>query len=139
MRFLDSSIILHAFLKPRRRIPPPVQRLKDRCKRILRRVEEGEPVVTTIVHLAEIANILEAHAGLQQTLCFLSSMFAADNIRIEGVDSRTAALAVSVAQRYGVSYSDAVAYLIMAQRGIKEVYSTDKHFDNLPGVRRILE
>lgn len=139
MRFLDSSIILHAFLRPRRRIPPPVQRLKDRCKQILKRVEEGEPVVTTIVHLAEIANILEAHTGLQQALCFLSSMFAADNIRIEGVDSRTAALAVSVAQRYGVSYSDAVAYLIMAQRGIKEVYSTDKHFDNLPGVRRILE
>jgi len=63
LRFIDASVFLYAFLKPKRRVSEDVLELKENAKRILSRIEEGEEVVTTVVHLSEIANILESHTS----------------------------------------------------------------------------
>lgn len=49
MRFIDSSVFLYAFLKPRRALTVKAREYKESAKRILLRVEEGAPVATTIV------------------------------------------------------------------------------------------
>ena len=41
MRFLDSSVFLHAYLRPRRRLSPREEELKERAREIIRRVDLG--------------------------------------------------------------------------------------------------
>ncbi len=60
MRFIDSSVFLYAYLKPRKSIPDKIKTWKKRAKRIIERINMGEEVATSIVHVSEIANILEA-------------------------------------------------------------------------------
>ncbi len=61
MRFIDSSVFLYAFPKPKRKLPKDILELKEKAKNILIRIDEGEDATTTVMHVSEIANILESH------------------------------------------------------------------------------
>ena len=52
--------ILRAALKPKGKVSEETLERKERAKQILLKIEDGEEVVTTVVHLSEVANILEA-------------------------------------------------------------------------------
>lgn len=54
MRFIDANVFTYAILKPRRPLSDREREIKERAKRILRRVNEGEEVATTVVHLSEV-------------------------------------------------------------------------------------
>lgn len=134
-RFLDSSVFLHAYLKPRRPLKPREAEVKEEAKEIVARVEEGEPVVTTAVHVSEIANIVESRLGLAESLGLVARLLTLDNVEVLEVTVRDYEEALPVSQRYGVSINDAIAYIKMKERGLEEIYTLDKHFSNLPGVR----
>jgi len=69
VRFLHSSVFLHAYLKPRRKLKPREQEVKERAKEVVRRVDEqAEEVVTTVVHVVKVTNILEARLGLEKSV-----------------------------------------------------------------------
>ena len=40
------------------------------------------------------------------------------------------------AQRLGVGFNDALAYLVMREVGVEEIFSFDRYFDEIPGVTR---
>ena len=87
MRFLDSSVFLYAYLAPRRRLSPREARMKEAAKSIIIRVDEGsEEILTSVVHISEIVNIVEARLGLQASLRLLARILELDNVRIAGVD-----------------------------------------------------
>ena len=67
MRFVDSNVFLHAFLRPRRPLQEHESRIKKAAREILLRLEEGEETSTTVVHLSEVANILEARMLVQDS------------------------------------------------------------------------
>ena len=41
MRFVDASVFVYAFLKPRRELTPREAETKERAKNIVRRINEG--------------------------------------------------------------------------------------------------
>ena len=83
MRFIDANVFLYAVVKPRGSASGEVLERKEKAKRILRRVESGEEtVITTVVHVSEVANILEAKAGLETALSFIENMLLAENVEI---------------------------------------------------------
>jgi predicted nucleic acid-binding protein len=82
VRFLDSSVFLHAYLKPRRPLTAREETVKAAAQEILRRVEGGERVSTTVVHLSEIANVLESRVGLRGSLGFLARLLSLENVEI---------------------------------------------------------
>jgi len=86
MRFLDSSVFLHAYLKPRRKLTPREKVIKDASKSILTRVDEGEKVFTTVVHLSEVLNIVESKVGLRESISLLARVLSLQNILITSVD-----------------------------------------------------
>jgi len=140
VKFLDSSVFLHAYLKPKRELSPRELAVKERARKIIERVEEGlEKVVTTVVHVAEVANIIEARHGLKKSLALVGALLTQPNIRVLDVGSEDYGVAAALAERYHVSINDALAYLQMLNLQIREVYSFDKHFDNLPGIKRVEE
>ncbi len=136
MRFLDSSVFLHAYLKPRRKLRPLEKEVKEKSKEIVARINRGEEeVLTTIVHLSEVVNIIESHIGLVESIGFLAKMFSLRNVLIADVDREEYEEALGVSSKYYVSINDALAYIKMRKHGIKEIYTFDKHFKNLPEIK----
>jgi len=63
-------------------------------------VEEGEPVATTIVHVLEVANILEARLPLIDALSYVEAVLAKKNITVYGVDLDAYVEALRLARKH---------------------------------------
>ncbi|MEB2836287.1 MAG: type II toxin-antitoxin system VapC family toxin [Desulfurococcales archaeon] len=96
-------------------------------------------MLTSVVHIAEVVNIVESRLGLQASIRLLARILELDNIKVAGVDEADYEEALGIAARYAVSVNDAVAHIKMRRHDIQEVYTFDKHFKNLPGIRVIQE
>jgi len=136
-RFIDSSVFLHAYLRPKRKLRQEEREVKQRASTIIENVEKGEEVVISTIHLSEILSIVEAGLGLEKAVQFLEDVLATENIKIEGVGQREYEEALVLSSRYKVSPNDAVACVVSKKVGISEVYSFDKHFDKIPFIKRI--
>ncbi|MBS7611201.1 type II toxin-antitoxin system VapC family toxin [Candidatus Bathyarchaeota archaeon] len=137
MRFVDSNIFLHAFLTPFRKLTEEEQRVKDESKIIVKRIEEGEEVATTTVHLSEVVNIVESGLGLQRSLGFLSWVITKDNIKVYPITVEDYEAALPIAREKDVSANDALAYITMKTHGLTEIYSFDKHFNRLKDIVKL--
>jgi len=137
MRFIDSSVFVHAILKPSRRLERHEAEIKENAKSILRRIEEGEEAATTVVHVSEVANILESRTTREESWRILSALVSMRGVSLIGVTGDTYRAAVQASSVLGVGVNDTLAYIAMAGSGVNEAYSFDKHFDQLPEIKRI--
>lgn len=131
MRFIDANVFIYAVLKPRRPLTEGERSIKERAKGILRRVDAGERVLTTVVHLSEVANVLEDTAGAVLAARFVHDLLAKENVVVEAVSAEDYLESAVLAGEKGVSVNDALAYVVMRRRGVREVYTFDKHFEKL--------
>jgi predicted nucleic acid-binding protein len=131
VRFIDANVFLYALLKPRRKLSDRELEVKEKARAILSRVNSGELVLTTVVHLSEVANVLEDIAGAETAALFLRDLFTKENIVIEPVSPDEYLLSTFLALEKGISVNDALAYIIMKRRGVSEIYTFDKHFEKL--------
>ncbi len=131
MRFVDANVFLYAVIKPKGTISKKILERKEKAKRILLRIENGEKVVTTVVHLSEVANILEAKVNLTTALMFIENMLLAENVKVLPVSPEDYLKALLIAKEKNVSVNDALAYLKMKELNIKEIYTFNDHFKNL--------
>ena len=130
MRFIDANVFIYAILKPKIALPEAVQRKKTAAKDIFLRVNAGEPVTTTTVHLSEVANVLEDAAGISFAGDFLSALLMKSTINVEPVTVDDYRESIILAQKSAISINDALAILIMERQGIGEIYTFDRHFNN---------
>ncbi|MBA7511477.1 hypothetical protein ES705_03473 [subsurface metagenome] len=131
MRFIDANVFIYAVLKPKRELNEKEQKIKNASKEIFKRVNEGEEVITTVVHLSEVANVLEDAANLSFAISFLKDILLKRNVIVEEVSDKDYMESVLFADDKRVSINDALAYLLMERKGIEEIYTSDKHFENL--------
>ena len=131
MRFVDANVFIYAVLKPRRKLNEREQRIKDSAKKIFDRINRGEEVVTTVLHLSEVANVLEDAVNLSFSVSFIRDILLKDNINVEDVSQEDYLESVVLAEERKVSLNDALAYIVMKRKGIEEIYTFDKHFGNL--------
>ncbi|RSN74012.1 MAG: VapC toxin family PIN domain ribonuclease [Thermoproteota archaeon] len=131
MRFIDANVFLYAVVKPKKEVKKEILERKKRSKQILLRIENGEKVITTVVHISEVANILEAKVNLSTALNFVESLILAGNIKVLPVLYEDYLKALLIAREKKVSVNDALAYLKMRETGIEEIYTFDNHFRNL--------
>ncbi|MBS7629114.1 type II toxin-antitoxin system VapC family toxin [Candidatus Bathyarchaeota archaeon] len=137
MRFIDSNIFLHAFLIPSRQLTREEQLIKDEAKAIVKRVEEGEEVALTTVHLSEVVNIIEAGLDLHRSLRFLAWAVTSENIKVYPVTAEDYGSAIPLAEDKSISANDALAYLIMKAHGMNEIYTFDRHFGQLREILKL--
>lgn len=138
MRFVDASVFVHAFIKPKRKLKEHEIRIKEAAKNIVKRINEGEEVAISTVHVAEIANLLEHYMPIDDALLIETFLLTAKNVKVHDVEKMDCVNALDVAKDTKVGLSDAIAYIIMRENGLDEVYSFDRDFDRL-NVRRIAE
>lgn len=137
MRFVDSNVFLHAFLAPRRTLRKEEQKVKDEAKAIVERIEGDEEVAMTTAHLSEVINIIETGIGLQKSLGFLAWIITKKNIKVYPVAVEHYETAMPLAKDRRISANDALAYLSMKAHRMEEIYSFDKHFDQLKDVVKL--
>ncbi len=117
MRFVDASVFVHAYLRPKRRPTQAELGIKESAKAIGSRVNSGEEVVTTVVHLADVANILEDHMPLQEALAVEEALLFKDSIVVVPVSREDYYAALQDARDEEVGLTDALAYASMKERG----------------------
>jgi predicted nucleic acid-binding protein len=105
---------------------------KAAAKEIFLRINAGEPVITTTVHLSEVANVLEDAAGLPFTTDLLSAILTRPTITSEAVSADNYRESVRLAGRLDISINDALAVMVMERLGIEEIYTFDRHFRQAP-------
>jgi predicted nucleic acid-binding protein len=137
LRFVDSNIFLHSFLKPRRKLREKELEIKKEAQAIVKRIEGGEEVAMTTSHLSEVVNVIETSLGLEKSLGFLAWVVTMNNIEVYSVGLGHYETSLSLARENRMSANDALAYLFMKSYGLKEIYSFDKHFDGLKEIVKL--
>ena len=132
MRFIDANVFIYAVLKPKTALPGAVVRRKAAARDIFLRVNEGEEVITTTVHLSEVANVLEDAAGIGFAGDLISAILTKPSIEVEPVSADDYRESVAWAKKYAISVNDALALVVMEQHGVDEIYTFDRHFDKTP-------
>lgn len=136
-RFADASVFVHAYLEPRRSLKPHERELKRGARAIVARISGGEPVVTSSVHLAEVANLLEGWRTLADAHAIERGLLSRDTVTIVDVGRRDLVEALDLAQEKASGLTDALAVLLMRREGLEEIYSFDRVFDRFAGVKRV--
>jgi uncharacterized protein len=139
MRFIDANVFVHAFLNPKRPLQAHEFTIKESAKKIVLRLEEGEPMMTTVVHLSEVANIMETRMFARDALEVLSSIVFLEKLVILGSSGEAYRSALSAAEMLNLGVNDALAYLAMKENSLTELYSFDRDYDVLGDVKRITE
>lgn len=136
-RFMDASLVVYAYLKPKRRLSVKEIQIKEDAKKIVSRIGSGERVVTSTVHISEIANIVEDHMRHKDALEVERTLLFGEGIDILSVtkDDMLSALAETGSNPVGLS--DALAYALMKKNGIEEIYSFDSDFDRFADIERV--
>jgi len=131
VRFVDANVFIYAFLRPRKEPPENIRVIKESAKRILARISRGEEAVTTVVHLSEVANVVESRAGKMKAVEIVLSMITSQNIRILDVSTADYLRATLLAEERDLGINDALAYIKMKELGIDEIYTFDRDFERL--------
>ncbi len=136
-RFVDASVFVHAFLRPKRELRPHEREIKDHARAIVARISHGETVVTSTVHVIEVANILEDRLPLVDAQTVEKGLIERDTVDILPVEGAHLVEGLAVASEVGTGTSDGLAVTLMREVGLTEVYSFDRRFDRFEGIRRV--
>ena len=139
MRFIDANVFIYAVVKPKGEIPRDIADIKNRAKAIMKRIDEGEPVLTSVVHLSEVANVLEGHLTPEDLNKYFNSILYKENITVCAVDHGLYRIANESFLVYGIGLNDAVASILMKQEGISDIYSFNIQFAKIVWIKRLTQ
>ena len=131
MKFVDSNVLIYALLKPKKEPDGKVAEIKMRSLEILKRIQDGERVATTVVHLSEVANVIASRNSVRMSAEFVKEFMSLKNVDVFEISPRDYLKASLIALEKEIDVNDALAYLKMKERGIKEIYTFDRHFKKL--------
>ena len=138
MKFLDANIFIYAYYKPKKQLTEKEQKMKTLSKKIISDVSLGkEDVLTTVVHVSEVANILKHGLPVEQLTTIIRGLFMQDNIKILGVSAQAYFAATELGEDLKLEVNDALAVDVMRQNDVEEIYSFDENFDQIDGIKRI--
>jgi len=137
-KFLDANVFIYAFYRPRKRkLDPTAKAMKILAKNIIKRISRGEErVVTSVVHVAEICNVVKQSLPVTEVIGLMNSIVTSKHIDILDVTAELYRNAIAVGINYGLEPNDALAVLLMEQLGISDIYTFDKDFDAVKWLAR---
>jgi len=116
--------------------------LSDRHDKFHRAAQTASPMlskefpnwITTNLVVAETHVLIRKRGGHIHAIRFLETLRKSKHVRIVYADAILESLAIEILRRYSdqdFSYTDAVSFALMRQRGILEVFTFDHHFSVL--------
>ncbi|MCW4047027.1 MAG: type II toxin-antitoxin system VapC family toxin [Candidatus Bathyarchaeota archaeon] len=137
--FVDANVFVYAFLKPKRKLQPHEQKIKEGAKKIVTRINEGEETVTSVVHFSEICNILEDNLPLKEACTLEKGLLLLENIAVKEVSEEHYLKALAISEDLQVGANDALAYVLMKDAGINRIYSFDRDFNEFKDIQMLTE
>jgi len=137
MRFLDANVFIYAYYKPKHELTEKQKQMKERSKEIIRRINEGEEVITTVVHLSEVTNILKRALSMEDLYSLLIGLFSMDNVRIVDVTTEDYLGAIELTSELKMDPNDCLAVDVIEREDINEIYTFDKGFDGVAEIIRV--
>ncbi|KAF5430768.1 hypothetical protein C5S36_12240 [Candidatus Methanophagaceae archaeon] len=137
MKFLDANVFIYAYYKPKRKLTEKQKEMKERSKEIIRKINGGEEVITTVVHLLEVSNILKRALSLADLHSLLIGLYSLGNVRIVDTTTEVYLGAIELMSELKIDPNDCLAAEVMRREDISEIYSFDKGFDAVNGIIRV--
>lgn len=135
MRFLDANIFIYAYYKPRKELSEKARWMKEESKKILKKINDGEEIVTTVVHLSEVNNFLKKSMDMVTLQNLFLELYSLENFKIFDVRAEDYLAAIAMMAETGLDANDCLALKVMRDMDIKEMYSFDRGFERF--VRRL--
>ncbi len=120
-------------------MPRDILDIKERAKAIIERIDKGERAITSVVHLSEVANILERYLRPEELNMFFNSILYKENIMVCAVDRELYRVANELSLQHRIGLNDALASILMKREEVNEIYSFDTHFDKMEWIKRITD
>jgi len=132
MRFVDANVFIYVLVKS-------PQNDYEISKRVLERIENGEEAATSIAIIQEVVDWLEYNNRRKEVRLFLTAINSYLSMAKLSItwDNMIAALDDVDAQK--IDFVDALTLQKMKEEKINEIYSNDKDFDRVEGIKRIWE
>ena len=132
MRFVDASVFLYTLIgSPKRDY--------ETSKAILKRVEDGEKAMTSLAVIQEVVDWLEYNGRKKEAGVFLTAVNSYAKMKKVSNRWRDFPRASAEAEKEGVDFVDALTLAVMRREKVAEVYSNDKDFDRIAGIKRVFE
>jgi len=132
LRFVDANVFLYTLIgSPKRDF--------DTSKAILKRVEEGEEAITSLAVIQEVVDWLEYNGRKKEAGVFLAAVNSYTKMKKVSNRWRDFPRAYAEAEKEDIDFVDALTLAVMRREKIAEVYSKDKDFDRIAGIKRVFE
>ena len=132
MRFVDANVFLYTLIgSPKRDY--------ETSKAILKRVEDGEKAMTSLAVIQEVVDWLEYNGRKKEAGVFLTAVNSYAKMKKVSNRWRDFPRASAEAEKEGVDFVDALTLAVMRREKVAEVYSNDKDFDRIAGIKRVFE
>lgn len=132
MRFVDANVFIYVIMKSPKKD-------YEISRGILMRIEDGEEAATSLAVLQEVVDWLEYNNRKKEVRSFLTAVNSYLTMNKLLVKWESFFVALDDVERYGVDFVDALTLQTMLKNGIDEIYSNDKDFDRVPGIKRVWE
>jgi predicted nucleic acid-binding protein len=132
LRFVDTNVFIYVFIKSPKKD-------YEIARRILQRIENGEEAATSIAVIYEAVDWLEYNNREIEVGSFLTainSYLSLSKLSIEW-DKFLSALKEKYDRQ--IDFVDTLNLRVMREIGVTEIYSNDKDFDRINGIKRIWE
>jgi len=128
-RFVDTNVFVYVLTRD--------PKFFEVSKRILGRIEDGEEALTSTVVVDEVCVFLEMHGRSGEISEVLSSIRSYVSMEVVSFGVEDMARASRLVEEFKMDWHDCLNVALMRKCGVEEVYSNDRHFDRVEGVKRI--
>ncbi len=137
MIYLDANIFIYAYFKPKKGKPlsNKMKWCKEEAKKIVQKINEEENnYCISLIQLSEVVNLLKNVMSWENLQEFIMGLISNKSIEIIEVSKMLYINAVNKMTEFKMDSNDLSAYLLMKEKNIKEIYTFDQQYENLPDI-----
>jgi len=137
MIYLDANIFIYAYFKPKKgkALSNKLKWCKEEAKKIVQKInEEDNDYCISLIQLSEVVNLLKNIMSWENLQEFIMGLISNKAVEIIEVSKMLYINAVNKMTEYNMDSNDISAYLLMKEKNIKEIYTFDQQYNDLPDI-----
>ena len=137
MIYLDANIFIYAYFKPKKgkTLSNKMKWCKEEAKKLVQKINEEENnYCISLIQLSEIVNLLKNVMSWENLQELIMGLISNKSVEIIEVSKMLYINAVNKMTEYDMDSNDLSAYLLMKEKNIKEIYTFDQQYEDLPDI-----
>lgn len=132
MRFLDSNVFIYVLTQS-------PKNLYEVSSAILKKIENGEEALISTAVIQEVVDWLEYNNRRKEVKTFISALGSYLTLKKLTNVWKDFPAAAKDAERYEIDFVDALILHMMRREKVREIYSNDRDFNRVEGIKRVME